>query len=618
MELLRRPGHAIASGLQRPAVMWTGRVALVAAVAVLVGLGTVIAYLQEFSVLAPFWDDQGYMMLSVRHLLDGHRLYDDIRVFYGPLYYLVALVLHASLGLPLTHDGVRMIALTLRIATAAVAACAVFQMTRGTVLAALTFLILGAATFTIMPEAGHPQELVVLLLAAMPVTVRTDRPWRSVVVLALLVAGLCMIKVNVGVFAAAGAWMALLSSTVTSRTITVVRIGSLAVCLLLPWILLREMLAAGWATFLASLVTTWIASVAAMSFTRREETLRPLNLVAFVAVVGAGIVAIALFPLARGSSVRALGESLILGAHALSRTFVLPTPLDPWSATLAAAGLVGSMSWARAGIPRSGAASVAIHLAAASKLVLGVTAVLLWQPTPHLLLSRVTPLAWLVLLPGGGERARLPRVVLAWLGVLETLQVYPVPGSQVVCGTMPGLLCALVCLGDGCTWLVSLLPRAVRRPARGATAGLALALLTVQTRSELVLWSTIHGMLVPLGLPGAARVRVSEGNAAAIHGLVTELQTRCTSFLVFPGVSSLYFWTGSQPPTLDLVPNWTRLISDERFAAMESALLRSSSPCVVRCQGMAERVSDPRVDALLEGRFRRGRRFGPCTVWEHS
>jgi len=65
-----------------------GRLGLAAALALLAGLGAAVAYLQEFSVIGPFSDDQGYMMLSVRHLLDGHRLYDDVRVFYGPLYYL--------------------------------------------------------------------------------------------------------------------------------------------------------------------------------------------------------------------------------------------------------------------------------------------------------------------------------------------------------------------------------------------------------------------------------------------------------------------------------------------------------------------------------------------------
>jgi hypothetical protein len=99
---------------------------------------------------------------------------------------------HGPLGLPLTHDGVRTIAVTLRITTAGVAAWAVYRMTRGAVVAVLAFLIVGSASFTILPEAGHPQDLGLLLVTALPVLARADRPGSSVVGLGLVVAGLCM------------------------------------------------------------------------------------------------------------------------------------------------------------------------------------------------------------------------------------------------------------------------------------------------------------------------------------------------------------------------------------------------------------------------------------------
>ena len=616
----RRPSHAIVRAWQRPTVTRMGRLGLAATLAALAGMGIVVAYLQEFTIIAPFWDDQGYMMLSVRHLLEGYRLYDDIPVFYGPFYYLVRWLLHGPLGLPLTHDGVRTIALALRITTAGVAAWAVYRMTRGAVPGVVAFLIVGAAPFTILPEAGHPQDLGLLLVTALPLLTRAGRPGSSVVGLGLVVAALCMTKVNVGVFAGVAAWMALLSSTATSRTIAVVRFASLVGCVLLPWILLRDALDAEWARLLAGLATAWIAATAVTSLSSREEILRPRHLVTFAAAVIVGMVAIALFALANGSSVRALAVSLTVGAQALTRYFVLPPPLYPWSARVAAAGLVTAIAWATIG-GRAGSRGVAIHVAAASKLALGLFAgfgSLAWWAMTPILLSGVTPFAWLILLPGGAEGSRLPRQVLAWVAVLETLQIYPVPGSQVVCGTMPGLLCALVCLGDGCAWLVSLLPSGVRQPVRAATMGIVLAFLIVQTHSALALWRLMHEKGVPLGMPGAWRMRVPERDAEAIHGLVAELQTRCTSFLVFPGVSSLYFWTGSEPPTLDLVPHQTRMISDERFAVMRTALERSSSPCVVTCKGLAERIPDPRVDAWLRGRFRCGRSFASCTVWEHA
>src|SRR5215468_9417164 len=62
----------------------------------------------SFSLLATY-DDEGFFMMTVQHLLHGARLYDDVPVLYGPVYYLERWLLHGAIGLPLTHDVVRLI-----------------------------------------------------------------------------------------------------------------------------------------------------------------------------------------------------------------------------------------------------------------------------------------------------------------------------------------------------------------------------------------------------------------------------------------------------------------------------------------------------------------------------
>jgi len=226
-----------------------------------------------------------------------------------------------------------------------------------------------------------------------------------------------------------------------------------------------------------------------------------------------------MFPIARGSSAGALVNSVIVAGHGLVR-LAGPPLLFPWSAASAVAGLVASVLWARLGAPRRDGRLV-VDVAAAAKLAFGVALIVFlaqdWGKVGSILVSGLPPFAWLVLLPTPGTRGRLPRLVLAWLAVLEPLQVYPVPGSQQVCGAVPGILCALVCLGDGCTWLFA--PAATGRLVRTAMVGIVLAILVVQTRSTVVLWREIHGGGVVLGLPGATRMRVSERDAAATRGL---------------------------------------------------------------------------------------------------
>src|SRR5262249_39734124 len=149
--------------------------------------------------------------------------------------------------------------------------------------------------------------------------------------------------------------------------------------------------------------------------------------------------AIALFPIVRGSSPGALANSVILGGQGLTRYFVTPILLFPWSAASAVAGLVTSLLWPRSGTPRADG-RLAVGLTAVAKLTFGVALIVLLArgggTGRSTLLGAIPPFAWLVLLPGVETRGRLPRLVLAWLAVLEPLQAYPVAGSQLVCGTM--------------------------------------------------------------------------------------------------------------------------------------------------------------------------------------
>ena len=53
------------------------------------------------------WDDEGYMMITVQHMLDGHPLYGDASVPYGPFYYLIKWMIHGVFRVSLCHDSIR-------------------------------------------------------------------------------------------------------------------------------------------------------------------------------------------------------------------------------------------------------------------------------------------------------------------------------------------------------------------------------------------------------------------------------------------------------------------------------------------------------------------------------
>jgi hypothetical protein len=603
------------------------QIALVVALVVLGGYAAATAYMQQFLVLSP-WDDQGYVMLSVRHLLDGHRLYDDVGVYYGPLYYLVQWVLHGPLGIPLTYDVVRLTSFVFRMAIAGASACIVYRMTRRIMLVAFTAVAASSYMRVGAFEPGHPQELAVLLVLGLPFVASwsSARPNRMIVAIGLLVASACMVKINVGLLAGIAVWLALISATAVTPVTTALRLGSLLAVFLLPWMLLRDNLRDPLGMRLASLFTTWIATVAPLSLLMRGGGLGVPHLVRFVVSCGAGLVLFLLFPILRGSSAAAMIEWLIVAPQALSDYFATFAPTLPvWSSPVAAAGLIASLSWTGVRSSRLGAPYLVLRAALVAKLLFGLFiagALIDYVPGgPTLFLAAAPAFAWLVLLPDpeGNERPwsrQFPRLVLAWLAVLQPLQVYPVAGSQVRCGTILALLCGLVSLGDATAWLVAMAPARSRRFISAVTAILVLAAAGLAVRSEFTPWRTLYRSTTPLDLPGAERMHVFPEVANYLPPLVDHLHDVCRQVVIVPGAASLYFWARQAPPTLDVLPHEMQLVSDTRLAAIQAAIDGLAGSCVVRYGALYPRLPpDPRVETWLASRYRPGRTFGPYTVF---
>src|SRR5436309_9843839 len=83
-----------------------GRAAVLALVAA-TAAALADAYTFTFSQFVPY-DDEGYFAVTVQHLLDGHRLYDDVPVPYGPFFYLSRWLIYGTLRVPLVTDAVRL------------------------------------------------------------------------------------------------------------------------------------------------------------------------------------------------------------------------------------------------------------------------------------------------------------------------------------------------------------------------------------------------------------------------------------------------------------------------------------------------------------------------------
>ncbi len=72
---------------------------------------TVVTYLiARYRMFTGFsdYDDEGYMLLSLKSFLDHGWLYDPLNV-YGPFYYEFWGAVFSIFGMPVNHDGGRMV-----------------------------------------------------------------------------------------------------------------------------------------------------------------------------------------------------------------------------------------------------------------------------------------------------------------------------------------------------------------------------------------------------------------------------------------------------------------------------------------------------------------------------
>jgi hypothetical protein len=206
-----------------------------------------------------------------------------------------------------------------------------------------------------------------------------------------------------------------------------------------------------------------------------------------------------------------------------------------------------------------------------------------------LLLSCLTPLVVLVLLPGmkSGQsdspplvHRRFARLLLCTTSVLLPVVVYPIPGTQVAMGSLGLLLAVLIVVSD-CRQRESLLGGGETLFWRGVLVTLlACSLLAVVSR-DLWLWQR-REQLSPLQLAGSERLRLPASDVQRERWTVAHLQQHADTFVCFPnGHNSLYLWSQIAPPTGWNATFWQGLLSDQQQQQVIEALAHCPRACVV-------------------------------------
>ncbi|HVT72656.1 MAG TPA: hypothetical protein VHD61_05935 [Lacunisphaera sp.] len=548
-----------------------------------------VAYWLLFTVFMAY-DDEGYVLISLRNYAAHGGLYAKVYSQYGPFFYVLHDLGHRLLGYAFTNTNGRLITLLCWLGAAAACAGLVWRQTRSVALAGFTLGLTFFHLWLMVSEPAHPGGLIAALVAAGAWAgagcIARSRLTALAVVTGLVGAALLLTKINVGIFlfAAAGSWFAV--QLAVDRHARIAAAACAVLLALLPVALMQAKLDDTWGRLFCAQAV--IAAVTMLAVAWRERapatTWRQAGWAA-AACAGLGAVVLAAV-VVRGTTARELLEGILLGPlrHPGVYSFA---PAWKTGATIAglASLLLAAHRWWRPG-PGADGFILALRLA----LVLAYAlASLEWTPfTAHsFTMSYLVPLAWIFAVRlAPAEPAATPRVA-SWVGlllVLQYLHAYPVAGSQVAWGTF--LIVPLMALGVHDAGRLLAARGVARAPAVAALVALALAAGSVGRLA--VIGEQRFASSQPLRLPGAAGLRLPEGFASGLRVLALNAGAHGDMLFSFPGMFSFNTWTQLPPPTLADTTHWFTLLTRAQQDEIAAALDRAARPVVVVQRGLLD------------------------------
>lgn len=513
------------------------------------------------------YDDEGYVLWSVRGFCEGSPLYTAVYSQYGPLFFLFYRAIHATSGFVFDNDTARLLNLAYWLAAAALAGILTQHLCRrlaaGLVAAGLTFVTL----ISNANEPIHPGALLALLVAVATAcgARRIGSPGERHLgwTIALFATAACLVKINVGVFlfAALATWMWLDSRRPAPRGIPGPGLVA-AVIIAVPFALMREHLgesptrdtalvfACGGLTLLAER-----AGDRRACFTARDWIHAALaSLVLAVGVIGVLV--------ALGTRPADLLEGLLLAPLRHPGVYAFPPNFPAAAVLVAPLSLLGAIWLGR----HKDEARTRTFLAWA-KIAAGLAFFAQGPRTlDEMALDRFAyyfgpSLAWLLAIPLGGECDKTTRRVrwIAWVFIWQTLQAFPVAGSQVAWGAFLWVPLCVYGWFQAAAHLAGARSAARHLVTGVAGLGASVAVGTCLRYGHLCLQDS-----KPLELTGARWVSPPPDTTATLRIIVRNLNLHAGTVFSLPGMFSLNIWSEKPTPTQANVTHWFSLLDETR------------------------------------------------------
>ena len=561
------------------------------------------AYYTTFDRFAGY-DDEGYVMISVKEFNAGLPLYERVFSQYGPFLYVYNWLIHRAAGVPLTHNARRTITVVIWLLVSSACALCVYWLAKSRVLTALTFVLVMRHLTPMTWEPGHAGELCMSLMIAgvlMGLRVKSGRAGRFWwLILGAALAGLALTKINAGFYSFWAVVLAVIAVAPRTRLWTVAASLAGVFTVLLPAVVMRQHGMPGASVFsYCAIATGSLALACAGVFFQKglPDNWSPRPRAFLAGFVGAGVLICAAVYL-RGTSLSALAGGIVFRVLKLPDVTVewFSPPFNWGMASLLASGLLFALGrffplrhrrlW--------------LSVASAGVAVVLISCVMITD-SPAAQFVSCTPVLWLLISPvlpegrqvggwtvGGRLRdspGRFSRTLLGFTALLQTLYAYPTGGSGKYWATFLLIPAAVVILAD-CATVLSNLPdvpwkrRAVKAGHQVVVAAL-LCLAVADMGYAFFMNRQIYSNSVSLGLPGAERLHLEPQRVAILNWIVNNLRTQGDTFVTLPGSNSFYFWTEQDPPTGFNASYSHMLLTDDEQKAVVAEMERHPRACAL-------------------------------------
>jgi hypothetical protein len=573
-------------------------------------VASIAAFVALFGGIA-FYDDEGTLLIALKAFAGGEVLYRDIYAAYGPFFFDIFGGFFALTGIAVTTDASRLVVGVVWIATSVLFGLGAQRLTGRLVLGIAGMIVAFVPLGVFAAEPMHPQVMIAPLLAGIILLVacepRRRIAWAGAATGALL-GGLVLPKVNVGGYAVIAAIAAAALTWEPLGRRGWLRWLTIAALLALPVVVMYPDLREDWVRQLLALEVLSLTALAIAAHTARPvpgERAAALGRWLLAALAGgvAALVAILAVLVLTGTTVSEAYDGIVTQGLKLRSVFMIPlTPpaaaVDWGIAAVVTAGLAVWLRRADAGPPTIWPGLLRVAAGVVTWFTVAAVAPLSVGPSGNYIALPMT-LAWVAALAPAGSfetpYRRFARVFLPLLAVCQTLQAYPVAGSQVRIASLTFVAVGAVCLADGIgqlrAWSAASGWEAPRFQAVSTAVALAIAAVIGY---HAILTPAANGLIAyrdnpKLALPGAEMLHVAQPQNEEYVRLVELIhEHRCTAFIGFPNLDSLYLWSGIEPPKPNPPGAWPIVLPLDQQQRVVDQMKASPRPCAMRNDGLAD------------------------------